>query len=401
MTRTLIDSEVEWIGQVPVDWELNRIGSLFHNRVEKVSDYDFEPLSVTKNGIFPQLANVAKSDNHNDRKKVCAGDFVINSRSDRKMSSGVSPIDGSVSLINLVLYGDKITPEYANYLLKNYGFAEEFYRWGTGIVADLWSTNFERMKRIVVPYPSKQEQVRIAQFLDLKNIQINSIIEDTRNSIEEFKKYKQSLIYEMATRGLNAEIEHKISGIDWLDRIPSNWTEAKIKSICTMKSGKNLISEVIEESIESAGYPVYGGNGLRGYFHEFNQEGNYILIGRQGALCGNIKLVSGKFWATEHAVVTKLKINGDINYFSYLFEAMNLNQYSESAAQPGLAVGRIENLKTCVPPLEEQGKIAGVLDEKCAHIDSLIEQKQQLLVELEFYKKSLIYEYVTGKKEVL
>jgi len=142
MSKAMKDSGVEWIGEIPEDWGLETIGKIFHNRNEKVSDYDFEALSVTKIGIVPQLENAAKSDNHNDRKKVCVGDFVINSRSDRKMSAGVSTLEGSVSLINLVLYSDKVLPAYSNYLLKNYAFAEEFYRWGTGIVADLWSTRY-------------------------------------------------------------------------------------------------------------------------------------------------------------------------------------------------------------------------------------------------------------------
>ena len=166
--RKLKDSGVEWIGEIPEHWEVSTISKVFSQRNMKVSDFDFSPLSVTKHGIVPQLESAAKSDDHSNRKLVKKGDFVVNSRSDRKMSSGVSEFDGSVSLINLVMIprGEKLNGKFVGYLLKNYGFAEEFYRWGTGIVADLWSTNWERGKRIQLPIPPIAEQQRSAKFLD-------------------------------------------------------------------------------------------------------------------------------------------------------------------------------------------------------------------------------------------
>ena len=141
-------------------------------------------MSVTKGGIVPQMENVAKSDATDNRKKVLSGDFVINSRSDRKQSCGVSLIDGSVSLINTVLYpakGAPIIQTYLNYLLKNYGFAEEFYRWGHGIVADLWTTRWQEMKSILIPVPPMDEQRKI---LNAASAQIDSLIEIIQTQIE-------------------------------------------------------------------------------------------------------------------------------------------------------------------------------------------------------------------------
>ena len=162
--RDMKDSGVEWIGNCPASWQIQTIGSLFKVRNEKVNDTDYPPLSVTKNGIVPQMENVAKSDANDNRKMVLADDFVINSRSDRKQSCGVSLLDGSVSLINTVLYpakGVPVVPAYMNYLMKNYGFAEEFYRWGHGIVADLWTTRWQEMKSILLPMPSMEKQQQI------------------------------------------------------------------------------------------------------------------------------------------------------------------------------------------------------------------------------------------------
>lgn len=160
------DSGVDWIGKIPKEWTISRISKEFILRNEKVSDKDFAPLSVTKQGILPQLESVAKSDNGDNRKKVCVGDFVINSRADRKGSCGVSAYDGSVSLICNVLIPQYLDSQYIHSLFRNYYFSEEFYRWGSGIVDDLWSTNVERMKKINIPKPNKNEDKKIAKFLD-------------------------------------------------------------------------------------------------------------------------------------------------------------------------------------------------------------------------------------------
>ena len=145
------DSGVKWIGEIPIDWRISRVKKYFNERNEKVSDIDFKPLSVTKKGIVPQLENVSKSDNHNDRKKVCINDFVINSRSDRKGSSGMSNFEGSVSLINIVLEPKNIIPKFSEYIFKSKNFIEEFFRNGKGIHWDLWSTRFSELQNIKIP----------------------------------------------------------------------------------------------------------------------------------------------------------------------------------------------------------------------------------------------------------
>jgi type I restriction enzyme S subunit len=139
---------------------------------------------VTKNGIVPQLASAAKSDAGDNRKKVCTGDFVINSRSDRKGSSGVSSLSGSVSLISIVLEPQNYNPSYIHHLLRSQPFQEEFYRYGKGIVADLWSTNFSEMKNIIIPIPLPDEQADIANFLDQETGKIECLIEKQQKLIE-------------------------------------------------------------------------------------------------------------------------------------------------------------------------------------------------------------------------
>ena len=165
-----------------------------------------------------------------------------------------------------------------------------------------------------------------------------------------------------------------------------------------MNAGDSLSSLDI---LSAGSYPVYGGNGLRGFYSLSNCKGPVILIGRQGALCGNVHLVDGDFWATEHAVITRFSADIFMRYGYYLLNAMNLGQYiSPSAAQPGLSVSKISSITAVIPHISEQQEISAYLDTKCAEIDRIIEKKEQLIEELGSYKKSLIYEYVTGKREI-
>lgn len=183
------------------------------------------------------------------------------------------------------------------------------------------------------------------------------------------------------------------SGIPWIGEVPDGWEFSKIKYHCTMKSGDNITALDISNNGE---YPVYGGNGLRGFYKIYNKNGNHILIGRQGALAGNVHLVNGKFWATDHAVVVTLKNDVFINYFFRMLESMNLNQYAfDTAAQPGLSVSRIMNLNIVLPNLEEQHHIADFLDSKCSEIDTLIENLRVRMESAKEYKKAVITEAVT------
>lgn len=200
-TVPMKDSGVEWIGSIPEEWKIFTIGTLFSYRNEKVSDKVFPPLSVSQRGVVPQIETVAKTDSGDNRKKVLSGDFVINSRSDRKQSCGLSKLNGSVSLINIVLTirNKSILLDYTKWLLKNYGFADEFYRWGHGIVSDLWTTTWQEMKSILLPIPTIREQQQIADYLDDKCGKIDQLIAIKQQKIDKLQQYKKSLIYEYVT----------------------------------------------------------------------------------------------------------------------------------------------------------------------------------------------------------
>lgn len=148
MAREMKDSGIEWIGEIPRTWKLSKIGQVYSERRTKVSDRDYPPLSVTMKGILPQLDTAAKTDAHDDRKLLCRGDFAINSRSDRRGACGISQIDGSVSLINIVLQPKaEMDSQYYEWVFHSTMFSDEFYKWGHGIVDDLWTTGWQDMKK--------------------------------------------------------------------------------------------------------------------------------------------------------------------------------------------------------------------------------------------------------------
>ena len=193
------DSGVKWIGMIPEHWKVHKIRSHFKERRVKVSDKDFQALSVAKIGIVPQLEDACKTDNGDNRKQVLKGDFVVNSRSDRKGSCGISPLDGSVSLINIVLRPFNILQEYVHYLFRSHNYIEEFYRNGRGIVADLWTTRYSEMRNIQIPVPPLSEQQEIVTYIEAKVANINQLCQAERSQIEKLKEYTQRLISDLVT----------------------------------------------------------------------------------------------------------------------------------------------------------------------------------------------------------
>ena len=251
--REMKDSGIEWIGEIPKDWEITKIGMLYNLRITKVSDTDYSPLSVTKMGVLPQLETVAKTNAHDDRKLVKKGDFVINSRSDRRGSCGISNYNGSVSLINIVLEPkNNMDSGYYSWLFKTIQFADEFYKNGHGIVDDLWTTGWQDMKRIVLPVPKHSKQRQIANFLDSKCSEIDATAEDIQKEISLLEEYKKSVITEAVTKGLNPAAEMKDSGIEWIGEIPKDW---KVHPVYVyFEEGKTKNYRMQEQNLLSLSY---------------------------------------------------------------------------------------------------------------------------------------------------
>jgi type I restriction enzyme S subunit len=179
-----------------------------------------------------------------------------------------------------------------------------------------------------------------------------------------------------------------------LGEIPGDWEVKSLANICSMKSGASITSAGINDSGK---YPCYGGNGLRGYTKSFTHDGDFALIGRQGALCGNIVSVKGQFFASEHAIVVTPHQKTNIDWLAYILYRMNLNQYSESSAQPGLSVSKLLVFRAICPSQEEQTAIANVLSD----MDKDLEALQQRLNKTQQIKQGMMQELLTGKTRLV
>lgn len=404
MAREMRDSGIEWVGAKPATWQVALASQVFSQvKCKNTGLVEQNLLSLsygkikrksidTTAGLLPE-----SFDGYN----IIERDDIVLRLTDlqndhKSLRVGRTTERGIITSAYLSIRPSKNhDSQFLYYYLHSFDICKGLYGMGSGVRQGL---NWDDIKRLQILVPPQSEQQQIASFLDRKCAEIDSVIADTQRTIEEYKKLKQTIITEAVTKGIRGERPMKDSGIQGIGDIPEEWNTVGLKFLCRMQSGKNITSEMIADE---GAYPVYGGNGLRGYYSEYNTEGEYLLVGRQGALCGNVHHVAGQFWATEHAVVTTPTMLADIDFLYYLLIGMNLNQYANNtAAQPGLAVGQIQNVRTCFVPLAEQQEIASYLNKKCAEIEKLIAGKTHLLEQLESYKKSVIYEYVTGKKEV-
>lgn len=403
MSVEMKDSGIAWIGEIPKHWEVTRLKNVFCEYNVKSENGTETLLSLSQyTGVKPksetELAGSHEAESYEGYKIVKAGQLVMNIMLAWNGSYALSDYDGMISPAYCIYdFRTACHRKYFHYLLRIDGYPSAFKTMSRGIIDSrlrLYPEQFYTFNTVV---PPKEEQSRIANFLDKKCAEIDELIALQEQMIAQLTTYKQAVITETVTKGLDPNVKMKDSGVEWIGEIPENWDVCKIQYMANLKSGYNLTTEQItDEGL----YPVYGGNGIRGFYHEFFNDGEYVLIGRQGALCGNINYSTGKFWATEHAVICYPKMQYATKWFGELLRSMNLNQYSLASAQPGLAVERIKALSIPLPPLSEQQTIANYLDQKCKEIDELISVKKEKIEKLKAYKKSVIFEYVTGKKQV-
>lgn len=425
---TYKDSGIAWIGNIPGEWKIKKLGNFYTQRNEKVSDKDFAPLSVTMQGILPQLETAAKTNDGDNRKLVRVGDFAINSRSDRRGSCGISPYDGSVSLINTVLCPKgKMNAKFYNWLFHTTMFADEYYKWGHGIVDDLWTTRWSEMKNISVVEPPLSEQQAIALYLDEKCGEIDSLISLQEEMISELQAYKQSVITEAVTKGLDPNVPMKDSGVEWIGMIPVLWTFSRAGDIANYKKGpfgsaitKSVFVDKSDKTVKvyeqqnaikkdwRLGYYYITNDYYMNNLTAFEVHAGDIIVSCAGTIGEMYVMPPNIEKGVINQALMRIRLNESLGinkkYFMYLFDV--LLKVESSKSSNGSAIKNIppfnilKKIRFGLPPLSEQQAIASYLDEKTSQIDSLIALKQEKITELKDYKKSIIYEYVTGKKKV-
>lgn len=280
-------------------------------------------------------------------------------------------------------------PKYLYYYLHSFDIAKGFYGMGAGVRQGL---NWDSVKWLKILAPSVPEQERIAAFLDAECAEIDAVLEKTRASIEEYKKLKQAVITQAVTKGVRGDRPMKDSGIEWIGDIPAEWDYTKAKNCVDIQNGSDPKTE--------GSVPVYGSGASSFKTCGEYKEGPSVLIGRKGATLHIPHYISTKFWNVDTAFNVYAKPNFDLKFYFYCACSFDYRFYISQTTLPSMTQTAYENMFLPLPSNDEQRAIASYLDNRCEEIDALIWKKQECLVEIENYKKSLIYEYVTGKKEV-
>lgn len=397
--REMKDSGIEWVGAIPNHWRVSKIKQIVRWKSVK-GQPDLPVLSLYRDyGVIPKDS---RDDNHNvtsldtsGYKVVEHGDLVINKMKAWQGSLAVSEYNGIVSPAYHIckITSENICKKYLYYLLRDASYLPEYMRLSTGLRVGQWDLSFDDFKNIPFLVPPLAEQERIAAFLDAECAEIDAVLEKTRASIEEYKKLKQAVITQAVTKGIRGDRPMKDSGIEWIGEIPAEWDYTKAKNCVNIQNGSDPKTE--------GSIPVYGSGASSFKTCGEYKEGPSVLIGRKGATLHIPHYISTKFWNVDTAFNVYAKPNFDLKFYFYCACSFDYRFYISQTTLPSMTQTAYENMFLPLPSNDEQRAIASYLDNRCEEIDALIWKKQECLVEIENYKKSLIYEYVTGKKEVV
>lgn len=420
--REMKDSGIEWIGEIPVNWDINKGKYIFQQRSEKGNSIELQLLSPTqKFGVIPQslyeelTTNTAVKVNEKTNlmtfKTIHIGDYCISLRS---FQGGFeySLYEGVVSPAYTVFYAtETICKGYYKYLFKEQCFIREMNSF-TLSLRDGKNISFEDFGNTYIPVPPLSEQQAISAYLDKKCSEIDSLTADIQKQIETLEEYKRSVITEAVTKGLNPDAEMKDSGIEWVGKIPKHWTMTKFKYICTVKT--NLVDvrkyqeypQISPENIEKDSGVLINYNSVE----ESGVISNNHLFFKGQIVYSKIrpklnKVIIAPFDGLCSADMYPIETTENTNFMLYVilsqyFLSQVVLQTEDRVKMPKINQEELGTIIVTLPTNEEQQQIADYLDKKCTRIDGIISDKKKQLETLEEYKKSLIFEYVTGKKEV-
>ena len=423
--REMKDSGIEWIGQIPKGWELRRAKTLFTQRNSKGNEIEVLLSPTQKYGVVPQsqLEGVVQVKEDTDLqmfKTVHKGDFVISLRS---FQGGFeySLYEGVCSPAYQVFYPTSpICDTYYRYLFKSRSFISKMNNLTVGI-REGKNIQYVDFANSQIPVPPLAEQERIAAFLDAECAEIDTVLEKTRASIEEYKKLKQAVITQAVTKGIRGDRPMKNSGIEWIGEIPVGVPISRVGLHFDIVLGKMLCSAPVDDNYTLESYycaadvhfeGLSNGEKKKMWFSPDEKEqycvkNGDLLVVEGGAGAGGCAIAVSTdvpIYIQNSIMIVRSKGISNIRYLRYLLECLVKKGYIDvvcnKATIPHFTKDKLANVPFIVFSQSEQGEIAEYLNEKCAGIDALIVKKQQYLTEIENYKKSLIYEYVTGKKEV-
>lgn len=425
MTNVMKNSGFQWIGDIPQNWEMRRVKWCFCQKKEKARIEDPTVLSLARDGI--KVRDISTNEgqlaaDYTNYNPVEPGDLLLNPMD---LYSGdncnISKISGVISpaYVNLKTINGNI-PEFYNYYFKTQYWTMAFFAHGKGVsFENRWTLTNETLRNYPVVLPNPIQQKKIADYLDDKCGKIDQAIEGQKKIIEKLKEYKQSVITEAVTKGLDPNVPMKDSGIEWIGQIPEHWKIIKFKYLFEIIGGNGFPDKL--QGIETGDYPFCKCSDINGkqlYIetaknwvtqsivneYKFNIiPKNSILIPKIGeALKKNHRKINKCECIVDNNMQALIpKSSSNILFKYYLTSIINMLWFDNGGTVPSINNSKLKNFFVPKPSSDEQTKISSYLEEKCKKIDFSIQQKEETIEKLTEYKKSLIYECVTGKKEVL
>lgn len=430
--REMKDSGVEWIGKIPKDWDVFK-GKYGLKYLQKPVKQEDDVITCFRDGEVTLRKNrredgFTMSDKEIGYQGVDVGDLVVHGMDGFAGAIGISDSRGKASPVLNVL-DSSMVKKFIMYYLRSMAYGNVFTAIATGIRVRSCDLRWNKLANLPYPVPPFEEQRQIADFLDQKCSEIDALTADIQTQIETLEEYKKSVITEAVTKGLDTNVEMKDSRVEWIGKIPKGWKVGRIKNIISIITDYTANGSFADLA-RNVSYIDFEGfarlvrltdlrsdlnNSDAVYVSEYSYEylsksklfGNEILIANVGAYAGLFCLMPvNKGLCTLGPNMFLLRTNSKMTfkYFYYTghskFVEDQLLHKSQSTAQPKLNKYDVKSTYIIIPSIEEQQVITDFLDQKCSEIDQTISEKQQQLETLAEYKKSMIYEYVTGKKEV-
>ena len=401
------ESEQAWLGRVPSHWELRpAFGAYVPNREKNTGMKERIVLSLSYGRIVvkpPEKLHGLVPESFETYQIVNPGDIVIRTtdlqNDHTSLRVALARDRGIITSAYLALHTKEgVNPGFGYQFLNVWDLTKAIYGFGSGLRQGLDFTHFKRMP-VVVPPP--EEQAAIVRFLDYANGRLERAIRAKRKVIALLHEQKQAIIHRAVTRGLDPTVPLKPSGIPWLGDIPQHWEVWPLRRCISIRSGDFIDgSRLKTDRSDFSPFPVIGGNGIMGFTDQTNVHGPTIVIGRVGALCGNVHLVKEAAWITDNALrITRIE-GFDSDYLSEQLRAMNLNRLANANAQPLVTGGTIKAQRVVKPPPDEQHAICLRLNELSLPVSTTITRLEREITLLREYRTRLVADVVTGKLDV-
>jgi type I restriction enzyme S subunit len=404
------NSGVDWIGFAPTHWPIKRFKHIFFERNERSVTGTEELLSVSEYyGVKPRTEKMSEGD-HLSRAESLEGyklcepsDLVMNIMLAWKRGLGFSHYHGIVSPAYCVFSViDGSIPDFLGYLVRSNEYVGYFKTFSSGVIDSRLRLYPEVFGRLTAVVPSIIEQSQIARFLDHETAKIDTLIHEQKRLIELLKEKRQAVISHAVTKGLDPDVSMKDSGVEWLGEVPAHWSVMALKWRTRAKSGDSLSANlVVSERSKSTPIPVIGGNGILGFCDKSNIVPPVIVLGRVGALCGNVHKVLEAAWVSDNALILEVQEKDfDLNYLNLVLGARDLNEIADKTAQPLITSSKVRNEHFPMPSKSEQSTIAGFVSEQVDRFETLIEAAKKSVILLNERRSALISAAVTGKIDV-